>query len=128
MVGVRPVAGRSWLDWHILWWRSRHPAVPAITSVAVLPLANLSSDPEQEYFSDGMTDAIINELSRASTLKVISRTSVMRYKGTKKPVEEIARELHVDAVIEGSVFREGNHVRDQRATHLCADRDAGVGG
>ena len=94
-----------------LWWRSRHPAVPAITSVAVLPLANLSSDPEQEYFSDGMTDAIINELSRASTLKVISRTSVMRYKGTKKSVEEIARELNVDAVIEGSVIREGNHVR-----------------
>ncbi len=58
-----------------------------------------------------MTDAIINELSRASSLKVISRTSVMRYKGTKKSVEEIARELHVDAVIEGSVIREGNHVR-----------------
>ena len=94
-----------------LWWRSRHPAVPAITSVAVLPLASLSSDPEQEYFSDGMTDAIINELSRANTLKVISRTSVMRYKATKKPVEEIARELRVDAVIEGSVLRDGNHVR-----------------
>ena len=93
-------------------WRLGHPAVPKITSVAVLPLADLSSsDPAQEYFSDGMTDAIINELSRASTLKVISRTSVMRYKGTNKPVEEIARELHVDAVIEGSVFREGNHVR-----------------
>ena len=94
-----------------LWWRSRHPTVPAIASVAVLPLANLSSDPEQEYFSDGMTDAIINELSRASSLKVISRTSVMRYKGTKKSVEEIARELHVDAIIEGSVIREANHVR-----------------
>ena len=92
-------------------WRAKHPTVPAIASVAVLPLANLSSDPEQEYFSDGMTDAIINELSRAGSLKVISRTSVMRYKGTKKSVEEIARELHVDAVIEGSVIREGNHVR-----------------
>jgi eukaryotic-like serine/threonine-protein kinase len=93
------------------WWRTRHRAVPTIRSVAVLPLANLSSDPEQEYFSDGMTDAIINELSRASALKVISRTSVIRYQGTKKPVEEIARELHVDAVIEGSVYREANHVR-----------------
>ena len=121
---VAPESGREMIWWSVfavllagfagsayLWWRSRHPAVPAITSVAVLPLANLSSDPDQEYFSDGMTDAIINELSRASSLKVISRTSVMRYKGTKKSVEEIARELDVDAVIEGSVIREGNHVR-----------------
>jgi serine/threonine protein kinase len=94
-----------------LWLRSRHVAAPAITSVAVLPLANLSGDPAQEYFSDGMTDAIINELSRASSLKVISRTSVMRYKNTNKSVPEIARELHVDGVIEGSVLRAGDRVR-----------------
>ena len=94
-----------------LWRKSRHLAAPTITSVAVLPLANLSADPGQEYFSDGMTDAIINELSRASSLKVISRTSVMRYKNTNKPVSEIARELNVDGVIEGSVLREGNRVR-----------------
>ena len=95
-----------------LWRRSRTAAaVPTITSVAVLPLANLSADPGQEYFSDGMTDAIINELSRASSLKVISRTSVMGYKNTNKPVDEIARELHVDGVIEGSVLREGSRVR-----------------
>jgi eukaryotic-like serine/threonine-protein kinase len=93
------------------WWRTRRAAVPAITSVAVLPLANISADPSQEYFSDGMTDAIINELSQASSLKVISRTSVMRYKNTDEPVAEIARELHVDGIIEGSVVREGNRVR-----------------
>ena len=93
------------------WWSSRRIAAPTITSVAVLPLANLSGDPAQEYFSDGMTDAIINELSRASSLKVISRTSVMRYKNTNQPVSEIARELQVDGVIEGSVLRQGNRVR-----------------
>jgi TolB-like protein len=74
-------------------------------------LANLSANPAQEYFSDGMTDAIINELSRASSLKVISRTSVMRFKNPNKPVAQIAHELHVDGVIEGSVLREGNRVR-----------------
>jgi eukaryotic-like serine/threonine-protein kinase len=95
-----------------VWRRSRTASgVHTITSVAVLPLANLSADPGQEYFSDGMTDAIINELSRASSLKVISRTSVMGYRNTKKPVAEIARELHVDGVIEGSVLREGDRVR-----------------
>ncbi|HTZ32007.1 MAG TPA: protein kinase [Methylomirabilota bacterium] len=92
-------------------WRSKHFVPPQITSVAVLPLANLSEDQAQEYFSDGMTDAIINELSRASSLKVISRTSVMRYKNTRKPVPVIARELGVEALIEGSVVREGNRVR-----------------
>jgi serine/threonine-protein kinase len=95
----------------IYWRQARHSATIPITSVAVLPLANISADPAQEYFSDGMTDAIINELSRASSLKVISRTSVMRYKSTDKPVAQIARELHVDGVIEGSVVREGNRVR-----------------
>ena len=93
------------------WWKTKRVAAPAIASVAVLPLANLSADSGQEYFSDGMTDAIISELSRASSLKVISRTSVMRYKSTNKPVAEIAHELHVDGVIEGSVLREGNRVR-----------------
>lgn len=93
------------------WLRFRRVAAPTVSSVAVLPLANLSADPAQEYFSDGMTDAIINELSRASSLKVISRTSVMRYKNTSKPVAEIARELHVDGVIEGTVLREGDRVR-----------------
>jgi serine/threonine protein kinase/TolB-like protein/Flp pilus assembly protein TadD len=84
---------------------------PEIRSIAVLPLENLSGDPEQEYFADGMTDELITELSKISALRVIARTSVMRYKGTKKSLPEIARELHVDAVIEGSVMHSGNRVR-----------------
>lgn len=92
-------------------WKMKSTTAPAVASVAVLPLANLSSDPNQDYFADGMTDAIINELSRASSLKVISRTSSMRYRHTNKSVTEIARELGVDAVIEGSVMHEGERVR-----------------
>ena len=82
-----------------------------IHSVAVLPLENLSRDPEQEYFADGMTEALIAELSRIRALKVISRTSAMQFKGTKQPLPDIARALGVDAVIEGSVLREGPQVR-----------------
>jgi TolB-like protein len=80
-----------------------------IESLAVLPLENLSHD--QEYFSDGMTDALITQLSKAGTLRVTSRTTAMRYKGTQKSLPEIARELNVDGVIEGSVLRSGNRVR-----------------
>ena len=82
-----------------------------IRSIAVLPLENLSGDPEQEYFSDGMTDALITVLTKIEALKVISRTSTMLYKGTNKPLPEIARELNVDAVVEGSVLRAGDRVR-----------------
>jgi TolB-like protein/Tfp pilus assembly protein PilF/DNA-binding winged helix-turn-helix (wHTH) protein len=82
-----------------------------IESLAVLPLENLSGDPEQEYFVDGMTDALIGDLGRIRALRVISRTSVMQYKKVKKPLSEIARELDVDAVIEGSVLRAGKQVR-----------------
>jgi TolB-like protein/DNA-binding winged helix-turn-helix (wHTH) protein len=84
---------------------------PPIQSVAVLPLMNLSSDADQDYFADGMTDALITDLGKIGSLRVISRTSVMQYKGTKKPVPEIARTLNVDAIIEGTVSRSGNHVR-----------------
>jgi TolB-like protein/DNA-binding winged helix-turn-helix (wHTH) protein len=84
---------------------------PLIHSIAVLPFVNLSGDPEQEYFADGMTDELITKLSKISALRVISRASVMRYKGTKKPLPEIAHELNVDAVIEASVLRSGNRVR-----------------
>ena len=82
-----------------------------ITSIAVLPLANVSADLEQEYFVDGMTDALIADLAQISALKVISRTTIMRYKGTQARLPEIARELNVDGVIEGSVLRVGNRVR-----------------
>ena len=84
---------------------------PGIESIAVLPLANLSGDPEQEYFADGLTDALITDLGQISSLRVISRTSVMQYKGTRKPLPEIARELNVDAAVEGTVLRSGSRVR-----------------
>ena len=86
-------------------------AFEGITSVAVLPLENLSGDKEQEYFADGMTDELITELSKIRALRVISRTSVMRYRGAKKPLPEIARELNVDAVVEGTLLRAGERVR-----------------
>ncbi|MGA7293249.1 MAG: protein kinase [Terriglobales bacterium] len=84
---------------------------PRIGSLAVLPLANLSRDPMQDYFADGMTEALITDLAQSTDLRVISRTSVMRYKGTEKTLPEIARELHVDAVVEGSIQRSENRVR-----------------
>ena len=88
-----------------------------IRSVAVLPFANISADAQQEYFAEGMTDALIGELSRINSLRVVSRTSVMQYKGEKKkPLPQIARELNVDAVMEGSVLHAGNRVRI--ATHM----------
>jgi TolB-like protein/Flp pilus assembly protein TadD len=86
-------------------------ARPEIKSLAVLPLENLSQDPAQDYFADGMTDELIAKLSKISALRVISRTSAMRYKGSKKSLPEIARDLHVDAVVEGSVLRSGDRVR-----------------
>jgi TolB-like protein/Tfp pilus assembly protein PilF len=87
------------------------PSSPKIQSIVVLPLENLSKDPEEEYFTDGMTDQLITNLTQISALKVISRTSAMRYKGTKKSLPEIARELHVDAVVEGAVMWVGGRVR-----------------
>jgi TolB-like protein/class 3 adenylate cyclase/Tfp pilus assembly protein PilF len=87
-------------------------SIPApIRSIAVLPLENLSGDPEQEYFADGMTEALIGDLAKIGSLRVISRTSSMRYKDSQKPLPEIAGELNVDAVIEGGVLRAGNRVR-----------------
>jgi TolB-like protein/DNA-binding winged helix-turn-helix (wHTH) protein/Tfp pilus assembly protein PilF len=83
----------------------------SIHSLAVLPLQNLSGDPTQEYFSDGMTDALITELAQIDSVKVISRTSTIQYKGTRKTLPEIARELKVDGVIEGTIQRSGDRVR-----------------
>ena len=95
-------------------WRTRllgHPGRPRIESLAVIPLTNLSRDLEQEYFADGMTEALIANLAQVKALRVISRTSVMHYKRTDKTLRQIARELNVDAIIEGAVQRSGNHVR-----------------
>jgi TolB-like protein/DNA-binding winged helix-turn-helix (wHTH) protein/Tfp pilus assembly protein PilF len=92
-------------------FRSRGHAPPGIRSLAVLPLENLSGDASQGYFADGMTDELITDLSQISALRVISRTSVMVYKGARKPLPQIARELNVDAVVEGTVLRSGDRVR-----------------
>ena len=86
-------------------------AVPVIRSLAVLPLENLTGDASQEYFADGMTDALITDLAQIGALRVISRTSVMRYKGMRKPLPEIARELGVDGIVEGTVVRSTGRIR-----------------
>ncbi len=80
-------------------------------SLAVLPLENLSRDPEQEYFAEGMTEALITTLAKIGELRVVSRTSIMLYKGVRKPLREIARELGVEAIVEGTVLRAGDRVR-----------------
>lgn len=95
-------------------WRQGAPAgtsPPAITSLAVLPLANLSGQPGQDYVVEGLHEALITELSKISALRVISRTSTIRYKGSDRPLPQVARELNVDAVVEGSVLRSGNRLR-----------------
>jgi TolB-like protein/DNA-binding winged helix-turn-helix (wHTH) protein len=98
----------AWIGWtHFYGAGAAHP----IRSIAVLPLQNLSGDPAQEYFADGMTEELITELSRIQSLKVISHTSVMEYKGTRKHLPQIARELGVDAILEGSLIRENDQVR-----------------
>ena len=98
-----------------------------IRSLAVLPLDNLSGDPHQQYFADGMTDELTTMLVRESTLRIISRTSVMQYRGVHKPLPEIARALHVDGIVEGSISRSGSQVhmtlqliRADPETHLWA--------
>jgi TolB-like protein/DNA-binding winged helix-turn-helix (wHTH) protein/Flp pilus assembly protein TadD len=95
----------------LLAFSHRAAITPSIRSIAVLPLDNFSGDPAQEYFVDGMTDELITDLAKIGALRVISRTSVMRYKGTRKSLPEIARELNVDGIIEGSVTRSGQRVR-----------------
>src|SRR5207253_9167825 len=86
-------------------------AQPAIRSIAVLPLENLSGRAADEYFADGMTDELITTLAKYKSLRVISRTSIMQYKKVHRPLPEIARELAVDGIVEGSVSRSQNRVR-----------------
>ena len=112
---------------------SRNPQT-VITSLAVLPLENLSGDSSQDYFADGMTDELITMLAKESSLRIVSRTSVMQYRGARRPLPEIARALHADAILEGSVSRSAHQVhmnlqliRADTDSHLWADsyqRDA----
>ncbi|HEU4933287.1 MAG TPA: tetratricopeptide repeat protein, partial [Pyrinomonadaceae bacterium] len=106
----------------------REPPRPAMSSIMVLPLENISGNSTEEYFADGMTDALIGDLAKISGLHVISRTSSMHYKGTKKSLPEIAREIKVDAIVEGTVQRSGDRVvvRTQ-LIHAPTDRHLWVG-
>jgi TolB-like protein/DNA-binding winged helix-turn-helix (wHTH) protein/lipoprotein NlpI len=96
---------------------------PPITSLAVIPLDNLSGDPSQEYFADGMTDELITMLAKDSTLRITSRTSVMQYKGARKPLPEVARALNVDGILEGSISRANGQVH-MTLQLIRADTDA----
>jgi len=102
------VIGWSWRQWR---HREATASAPVIRSLAVLPLQNLSGDPSQEYFADGMTEELIGRLSKIHGLRVISRTSAMHFKNTQLSMAEIAKTLGVDAMVEGSVIREGNQIR-----------------
>jgi len=104
-------------------YRNEHKLPVTIRSLAVLPLDNLSGDDSQNYFADGMTDELITDLAKISALRVVSRTSVMQYKNSHKPLSQIARELDVDAVVEGSVLRSGQQVRiTAQLIHAPADK------
>lgn len=123
---VWPAAALA-LGGFVLAWYWTRPALrgppPRIASIAVLPLVNLSGDAGQEYFADGMTEELITELGKVPGLRVISRTSVMRYKGTSKPVPQIGRELNVDALIEGTVTQSAGRVRiTANLLHAATDR------
>lgn len=91
-------------------WRTATPSANAIRSLAVLPMVNISGDQSQDYFAEGMTETLIAGLARVAALRVTSRTSVMQYKGSQKPLKEIARELNVGAVVEGSVQKIGDKI------------------
>jgi TolB-like protein/DNA-binding winged helix-turn-helix (wHTH) protein/Tfp pilus assembly protein PilF len=111
---IGAVAAALLLGLNVRGWRDRvfmRSPKPQIQALAVLPLTNLSGDPEQEYFADGMTENLITELGKISGPRVISRQSIMQYKGSKKGLPEIARELNVDAVLEGAVERYGERVK-----------------
>ncbi|HKV81177.1 MAG TPA: protein kinase [Candidatus Sulfotelmatobacter sp.] len=111
------------LGFGMRWRHSARTTSAPIRSVAVLPLENLTGDPDQQYFSDGMTDAIITDLAEIGSLRVISRTSAMHYRDSHKTLPEIAKELGVDAVVEGSVARAGNRVRiDAQLIQASDDR------
>jgi len=110
------------------YYKREKPRPVAISSIMVLPLENLSGDPAEEYFADGMTDALIGDLARIGGLHVISRTSSMHYKRTKKSLAEIAREINVDAVVEGTVQRSGDRVLIRaQLIHAPTDRHLWVG-
>ena len=96
--------------WFVRKWRTATPATTSIKSIAVLPMVNISGDQSQDYFAEGMTETLIAGLAKVTALRVTSRTSVMQFKGSQKPLKEVARQLNVDAVVEGSVQRVGDNI------------------
>jgi TolB-like protein/DNA-binding winged helix-turn-helix (wHTH) protein/Tfp pilus assembly protein PilF len=122
----------AWTTWRYIHGKA---AVSPIRSIAVLPLKNFSGDPSEEFFADGITDQLITDLAKVGPLRVVSRSSIMQYKGAKKGLPEIARELNVDAIVEGSISRSGRRVRvtaqliqastDQHLWAETYDRDLG---
>ena len=126
--GGFPASGWPWC-WRrlIVGFLSVGAHFTTIRSLAVLPLENLSGDASQEYFADGMTDELITDLGQISAMRVISRTSAMTYKSARKPLPEIARELNVQAVVEGSVLRSGERRSDHRPIDRGARRQAYLG-
>jgi hypothetical protein len=111
VLGVMAFLGLLTFGYVLIPLRPKDASQGEINSLAVLPLKNLSGDPTQEYLADGMTEALIGSLSTIHDLRVISRTSVMHFKDTQLSVPEIAKTLHVDAIVEGSVIREGSRIR-----------------
>ncbi len=109
--GVVAAGALAWLGAGALHRRGGDGAAPTIRSIAVLPLVNMSPDRSDDYFAEGMTEALTSSLAQIRALRVTSRTSVMQYEGTRKPVPEIARELNVDALVEGSILRAGGRVK-----------------
>ena len=109
LAGLALIAAIGYIGFKV--WPRRSPPEPEHHAIAVLPLQNLSGDPRQDYFADSMTEELIADLGQVSASRVISRTSTMTYKGTTKTLPQIARELGVDTVVEGSVLRQGNQVR-----------------
>ena len=102
---VVALAGLAWV------WTANRSSAARISALAVQPLDNLSGDPEQQYFADGLTDALITDLAKIGGVRLTSRTTVMPYRGTKKSIKEIGRELNVDAIVEGTVTHAGSRVR-----------------
>jgi TolB-like protein/DNA-binding winged helix-turn-helix (wHTH) protein len=120
LFGMVPVLAIS-LSWILVPWKQ---AVPAIHSIVVLPLQNLSNDASQQYFADGTTDEIVTNLTQIKRLRVISSALSIGYKNPRQPLGEIARNLHVDAVVRGSVLVSGDHVRiNTRLTEMPSERD-----
>ncbi len=109
LAGMVLLAALGYLGFKV--WPRGSPPTTGVQAIAILPLQNLSGDPHQDYFADSMTEELIADLGQVSALRVISRTSTMTYKGTTKTLPQIARELGVDTVVEGSVLRQGNQVR-----------------